>query len=363
MGVILARTLAMLRHTQLLLSLAACGSPTHESAPRTAAPSRPVALAPRTATAVPPRDAEDSDRVLSECVRRWNPQGSVRTLEHTDILCSTLYRRPACAKAWLEFSMEYTRPMTATEPLDLRPQMTAMVEACRAEYCTGTSPTMCTPNATLTRESYDEFVKFLLDQELTIADEHKWKWARGPYFPGFRSASGDADERLTKDELKAASDAAVAALPKIDPKVTSCKSMPTATTKEKVAVGTCFRQAGALGAAIIYWNKARLGQLDEATMEAARQLGPAYEAAGQFERAAEAYDYVVSEYPSSSLGPHLDAATEREIQTRAMCMSRQLGLDKLARRNQISLERFGRGKPIDAAAVCTALRPIRVPKT
>lgn len=295
-------------------------------------------------------------------MRRWIPQGSVRTLEHTDILCSTLYRRPACAKAWLEFSMEYTRPRTATEQLDLRPQMTAMVEACRSEYCAGTSPTLCSPNATLTRESYDEFVKFLLDQELTIGDEHKWKWARSPYFPGFGSTSGNAGERLTKDEVKAASDAAVAALPKIDPKVTSCKSMPTGSTKEQVAAGTCFRQAGALGVAILLWDKARLDRSDAAALEAARQLGPAYEAAGKFERAAEAYDYLVGTYPSTSISPGLDAATHREIQTRAMCIYRQLGMDKEAKRNQISLERFGRGKPIDAAAVCTALRPIRVPK-
>lgn len=186
---------AIMRYTQLLFGVAACGASIHESAPRTAAPTQPVALKTRTTLAVPPRDADDSDRVLSECVRRWSPQGSVRALEHTDILCSTIYRRPACARAWLEFSMEYTRPMTASEPLDLRPQMTAMVEACRAEYCTGTSPTLCTPNGMLTRDSYDEFVKFLLDQELTIADEHKWKWARSPNFPGFRSVSGDPGER------------------------------------------------------------------------------------------------------------------------------------------------------------------------
>jgi hypothetical protein len=103
-------------------------------------------------------------------------------------------------------------------------------------------------------------------------------------------------EQLTRDEIKAASDAAVAALPKVDTSAaTQCqnKHQPQLIVQDPkpedvAAAARCFRAAGRLGAAIQLWrgltqNYARSKEAAEAT----RALGPAYEAAGRFDEAAQ----------------------------------------------------------------------------
>jgi hypothetical protein len=176
-------------------------------------------------------------------------------------------------------------------------------------------------------------------------------------------AAAHADERPTKQEIQAASAAALAALPKADPaKSTQCKALPTTTGKEVAAAAACFRQAGAVGIAITFWREASQDRSDDATaMDAALQLGPAYEAVGEFGRAALAYESVVGSWPVTKFGAHLDGKVQRDLLVRAMCIHRQLAMDTEARANHAGLEGYTRAKPIDAAATCAALRPIRVP--
>jgi len=181
-------------------------------------------------------------------------------------------------------------------------------------------------------------------------------------------ATARADERLTKQQLQAAGDAAVAALPKVDSaKAQTCKALPITTGAEIAAAAACYRDAGALGLAIAFWKRAskeRTTPADNAAaMGAALEIGPANEAAGLFSAAALAYEEVTGTWPVTALPPHLDAKVARDLQTRAMCIYRQLGMDTEARRSQAALEGYSHRKPIDAVAICTALRPIRPPGT
>src|SRR5215212_5429522 len=122
-----------------------------------------------------------------------------------------------------------------------------------------------------------------------------WRFASIVMFVGIAHAA-PFREQLTKDEIKAASDAAVAALPKVNTAAaTDCqnKHQPQLIAEDPkaehiAAAARCFRAAGSLGAAIQLWrgltqNYAR----SKESVEATRELGPAYEAAGQFPEAAQ----------------------------------------------------------------------------
>jgi hypothetical protein len=133
---------------------------------------------------LPRRSEAESAELMTECVRGTRPSGSVRSLELTDVFCSKIYRRPACARAWYEMSIAFTTPRTASDKFDEKPYVVAMVDRCRDEYCGGATnqPTLCSRSAELSKASVRAFVKWLLEEELTIPGEHSGSWARSLYF-------------------------------------------------------------------------------------------------------------------------------------------------------------------------------------
>ena len=177
------------------------------------------------------------------------------------------------------------------------------------------------------------------------------------------AAAGSNHERLTRAELDAASKAAVAALPKVDPaKASHCKTLPTTRPVEQLALASCFHDAGALGAAISIWEHVAYVR-DPATRETAiLALGPAFEAAGYYDQAAEYYDEAAGLDSIMTSRHPLDPATARAKRIRALCLYRQLGNDDRARSDEYLLARTaGHGPRFDAAATCAALHPIHVP--
>jgi len=120
---------------------------------------------------------------MSECYRGVTPHGSVHSLDRTDVYCSKIYRRPACAHAWLEMSMAYTTPRQSTDAFDGKPYVMAVVDRCRNDYCaaSGDKPALCSPTGELTKATFKAFVIWLLEQELTIPADRAERWARSFY--------------------------------------------------------------------------------------------------------------------------------------------------------------------------------------
>ena len=169
-------------------------------------------------------------------------------------------------------------------------------------------------------------------------------------------------EQLTKDEIKAASEAAVAALPKVDSAAASdCQAKhkqleaPDPKPDEIASAARCFRAAGSLGASVQLWRTLiqRHPNSKEA-VEATRALGPAYEAAGRFDQAAESNATYAKKYPKEP-----DAL---DRMTRAVCTWRQLGIADEAERGFKFLQTvYGAKRKLDSATLCDQVRPIVVP--
>ncbi len=169
-------------------------------------------------------------------------------------------------------------------------------------------------------------------------------------------------EQLTRDEIKAASDAVVAALPKVDVAAArQCEAThkqalsADAKPDELAAAARCYRAAGSLGLAIQLWRiLIQRHPVTKEAMEGSRALGPAYEAAGQFEEAAKSNVTYAKKYAAEQ-----DA---RERMTRAVCTWRQLGLaDDAERGYQFLHATWGRKHKLDPATLCDQVRPIVVP--
>lgn len=120
---------------------------------------------------------------MAECYEGVTLKGSVRSLDRTDVYCSKIYRRTACARAWYELSMAYTTPRTPADSFDGRPYVTAVVDRCRADYCAAAqTPALCAPGAALTKASFAAFVTWLVEQELTLPEGRAAQWAGAMYF-------------------------------------------------------------------------------------------------------------------------------------------------------------------------------------
>ena len=170
---------------------------------------------------------------------------------------------------------------------------------------------------------------------------------------GVGLADAHPNERLTKDQIRAAEKAAETSLPAVDKAAAKkCTALADDTVSDLATKATCYRAAGALGLAIAMWKEvARRDQHSPEDMEARRALGPAYEAAGRFADAANAHD----EYALRFAG-EADAADHL---IRAICTWRQLGLETDAERGFRFLTRK---KPKrDSATLCDTVRPIVVP--
>lgn len=187
------RTFAVARRavTVLCASLAllACGGGTQPTPPPASSGAAPAASSGAVpgvggaAAALPRRSASDSQALMAECYRGVTPSASVRSLEHTDVYCSKLYRRPGCARAWYELSMASTTPVAPPDRFDSKPYVVGVVERCRAEYCGGApadAPALCTPSA-LTKASFTAFVTWLVLQELTLPEATAAQWPGSMY--------------------------------------------------------------------------------------------------------------------------------------------------------------------------------------
>jgi hypothetical protein len=171
-------------------------------------------------------------------------------------------------------------------------------------------------------------------------------------------------ERLDRDEIIAAGKAARARLPPVDrAAVQACEAKygaatrsgdPGRTPETLAAAAACWRAAGSLGVAIRLWM-AIVSELPDSreAVEARRQLGPAYEAAGTFSEAAEWHAAF-----AKANGAEKDA---RDQLIRAICIWRQLGLDDKAAVAEQDLGRMP-GRKIKSAKLCETVRPIAAPK-
>src|SRR5262249_46799714 len=124
---------------------------------------------------------------------------------------------------------------------------------------------------------------------------------------------------------------------------------------EIAAAARCFRAAGSLGLAIQLWRLVtdRYPAAKEA-VEATRELGPAYEAAGRVADAAHWNDVYAKKYAGEK-----DAA---DRMTRAVCTWRQLGMAEDADRGFKYLRAtWGKKRTLDSATLCDQVRPIVVP--
>jgi len=169
------------------------------------------------------------------------------------------------------------------------------------------------------------------------------------------AAPAAASERLTKEELEAAVKAAQARLPPVDTAAAAkCSALPVASAAEMQAAAVCFRAAGSLGRAIQLWHRIAMGPSDDVVRDAVWQLGPAFEAAGDYRQSAERH----SDY-ASRFGAQKDAP-ERLI--RAICTWRQLGDDERAGRGFQQLRRWWKKySTADPVTLCASVRPIVPP--
>ena len=182
---------------------------------------------------------------------------------------------------------------------------------------------------------------------------------------------------LSKDQIVAAEKAAQANLPPVDQsKLAECQKlraqikMDAPTAPELFALGKCFRSAGSLGAAITIWE--RLSQRYPTVRyptapereDAEQQLGSAYEAAGLFDKAADAYDnYVYGEYglrdgKTSTHDLDVWVRGRLDLEIRAVCIWEQLGRNEKVTKRLAFLTRHAQ---LDPAHLCDANRPIQPP--
>jgi len=120
---------------------------------------------------------------MSECYRGVTPRGSAHSLDRTDVYCSKIYRRPACARAWFDMSIAYTTPREPPATFDGKPYVMAVIDRCREDYCvaSGDKPALCSSTSELTKSALTAFVTWLVEQELTIPAQRAERWARSFY--------------------------------------------------------------------------------------------------------------------------------------------------------------------------------------
>jgi lipopolysaccharide biosynthesis regulator YciM len=167
-------------------------------------------------------------------------------------------------------------------------------------------------------------------------------------------------ETLPQADIDATSDAIRKALPPVDQTaVKKCQVFYDAYNKKPDAPdavqhvldgATCFRAAGALSTAIIAFNTTVKYGSAEQKHAALRELGPAFEAAALFDRAATSDEQVASSYAN-------DADANERLQ-RALCIRRQLGDVMNANRDADAWQRSTKKDPNLA---CDGLRPIKMP--
>lgn len=179
--------------------------------------------------------------------------------------------------------------------------------------------------------------------------------------------------KLTHDEIVRAAEAAEARLPPVDAVAfASCRiryasafgvSQPGPGARTLAEVATCFRAAGALTMAMIFWEEVvrRFRDTDDAR-EASRQLGLVNETAGRFEQAARwFYLYATAPEDLSGMESARTAQDRRAFLVRAICLYRQLGKDEEADRELKRLQWSWRRTKVDAATLCDGVPPIEVP--
>jgi hypothetical protein len=101
------------------------------------------------------------------------------------------------------------------------------------------------------------------------------------------------------------------------------------------------------------WNRI-LAQYPKApeAKDAYHQLGPAYEAAGFYDKAASAYDIYNELYVRDA---------DRDLEVRAVCMWEQLGDDTSAAKGVAHLTKAWPKVKVDPDHLCDTVRPIAVP--
>jgi hypothetical protein len=177
-----------------------------------------------------------------------------------------------------------------------------------------------------------------------------------------RAAAAPRSEQLDKAAITAAKDRARARLPRPNREAgDACNTRyapafgpadPARTAPVVAAAAECLRAAGYLGLAIRLWQvlvsdfpRAREAALAE------RELGPAWEAAGNFYDAGRWHRSYATKYSGER-----DA---RERLIRAICIFRQLGATDLAAASFSDLEhRAPRGPKPDPATVCAGVNPL-----
>jgi TolA-binding protein len=163
--------------------------------------------------------------------------------------------------------------------------------------------------------------------------------------------------QLMPEEIAAAARSARARLSAVDAKAragcdaeykAAAEQAPSAlAARSLAAAAACFRNAGALDAAIRSWRElVEKYPKDEVSVDALDVLGTAYESIGDFVEAARAHAWFASMHP---VGSH-----SRDKLVRAICMRRQLGLETSAALHE--LER--RQKVVAIAALCENVHPI-----
>jgi hypothetical protein len=165
--------------------------------------------------------------------------------------------------------------------------------------------------------------------------------------------------KLTRAQIIAASDAAKKQLPPVDKaQAAQCqKSVDAYNANPSVTplmtAAACYRTAGSLGAAIMMWQQVEYQyRAAPEAKEALHQLGPAYEAAGDWHDAAMKEDEYAEQY-----GGEKDA---RDLEVRALCTWEQLGLDDQIRRGLYNLTHHWPKVTVDPDHLCDTIRPIPV---
>jgi hypothetical protein len=167
-------------------------------------------------------------------------------------------------------------------------------------------------------------------------------------------------ETLPQVDIDAITDAIRNALPPVDGnRVKQCQAFYDAYNKHPDAADAvqhildgakCFRAAGALGTAISGFTTAAKYAGGELRHAAIRELGPAYEAAAMFDRAAQYDEQIATDYAK-------DPDANERLQ-RALCIRRQLGDVTNATRDADAWQRATKQDPNLA---CDGLRPIARP--
>jgi lipopolysaccharide biosynthesis regulator YciM len=174
------------------------------------------------------------------------------------------------------------------------------------------------------------------------------------------AAAAPFPETLPQADLDAITDAVRKALPPVDQTaVKKCQVFYDAYNKQPDAPDAvqhvldgamCFRAAGALGAAITAFNTTVKYGSAEQKHAALHELGPAFEAAALFDRAAASDEQLATSYAK--------AADANERLQRALCIRRQLGDVTNAKRDA---DVWQHATNQDPNLACDGLRPIKLP--